>query len=193
MALSPTLLQLANYLTGEFDNQEQAMADPAWFVHLRQWHCPIALFTDDSFTIFAEQANIVKLDQPYRQRLLRLKPSDDAQSLQVQYYGFHNPAAIRGAGQRPEMLERVTIDSVELLPGCILQVIETGDDRFVASPPADARCYFSYEGETRQVILGFESSPTEFFSYDKGVDPKTGATLWGALMGPYRFTKRQHY
>ncbi len=35
MNLSPELITLANYLAGEFDNREQALAEPAWYVNLR--------------------------------------------------------------------------------------------------------------------------------------------------------------
>lgn len=72
MSFSPNLIVLGEYLAGKFDNREQALADPAWFVHLQLWQRPVNLFTEDSITLFAEQANIVNLDRPYRQRIMRL-------------------------------------------------------------------------------------------------------------------------
>jgi hypothetical protein len=42
-------------------------------------------------------------------------------------------------------------------------------------------------------VLGFEASETQFLSYDRGVDPETGQSLWGAMMGPYRHRKRCSY
>ncbi|MBV8887772.1 MAG: hypothetical protein JO235_27770 [Chroococcidiopsidaceae cyanobacterium CP_BM_RX_35] len=54
MPFSPELIALAHYLTGKFDNQEQATAEPAWYVHLRLWQRPVPLFTEDSITLFAE-------------------------------------------------------------------------------------------------------------------------------------------
>jgi len=50
-----------------------------------------------------------------------------------------------------------------------------------------------YQGEKRQVRLGFEACPTEFSSDDKGIDITTGAGIWGALMGPYHYQKRQDF
>ncbi|MGV0024388.1 CpcT/CpeT family chromophore lyase [Phormidesmis priestleyi] len=190
----PSLLTtLAAHLTGEFDNREQAIADPVWYVHLRLWHCQVALFAEDSVTVFAEQANALKLDQPYRQRLLRIQETNEVQfPLRVQYYSFKDYGAVKGAGQKPALLQQITEADIELLPDCVLQVAHQpseGSDRFRATPPVDA-CYFSYEGETRQVSLGFEVSPGKFLSYDKGIDPNTGAALWGAIMGAYEFTKR---
>ena len=167
---------LARDLCGEFDNREQAIADPIWFVHLRAWHRPVNLFTNDSCTVFAEQANVLQLDQAYRQRLLRIRSTDDRAEfpLNVQYYSFKNPAAFRGAGQNPDRLGNLTEDQIELLPGCILQVTyeqSLQGDLFHASPPADARCCFSYQGETRQVSLGFEVSPGKFSAMTKASTP----------------------
>ena len=188
---------LARNLCGEFDNRDQAIAEPIWFVHLRAWHRPVNLFTEDSCTVFAEQANVLQLDQAYRQRLLRIQSAEDSSQfpLKVQYYRFKNPFAFRGAGQNLDLLENLTEDQIELLPGCILQVTHEQilqGDRFHATPP-DARCCFPYQGETRQVSLGFEVSPGKFFSYDKGIDPDTGKALWGAILGAYEFTKRKDY
>lgn len=204
MAVSTDLLTLAHYLAGEFDNREQAIAEPAWFVHLRLWHRPLSLFRDESLTLFAEQASVVNLDNPYRQRLLRLQvASANPLALQVQYYSFKDPDTIAGAGQKPELLNSVTLEQVELLPGCVLNVMSQNQAenstcseplrRFMASPLPDTQCSFIYQGETRYVSIGFEASSTEFLSYDKGIEPATGKALWGAIMGPYRYTKRESY
>lgn len=184
------LSTLAQYIAGEFDNRDQAIDNPAWFVHLRLWQRPVNLFTDDSFTLFAEQANVLKLDQPYRQRLLRLSLIDD--TIAVQYYGFKDPLRVKGAGQTPDLFNGISEADIERLPGCILQVIAR-NDRFIATPPPQARCCFSAQGTTIQVSLGFEASVDRFLSYDKGLDPETEKPIWGALMGAYEFTKRQQF
>lgn len=196
MAVSTKLLTLARYLAGEFENREQAIAEPIWYVHLRLWQRPVPLFQEDSLVLFAEQANIVKLDQPYRPRLLRLQCAHD-DSLQVQYYAFRVPEAVRGAGQNPALLKGLTVDQIECLPGCLLKVSQAvlGDDcyHFSAVLPTGERCCFTYQQETYQVSLGFEAMPAEFLSYDKGIDPQTGKAIWGALMGPFRFRKLQDF
>ena len=189
---------LAHCLWGEFDNREQAIADPVWFVHLKAWHRPVNLFTQDSLTVFAEQANVLQLDQAYRQRLLRIQSSEDDPQfpLKVQYYRFKEPSAFRGAGQHPELLENITEDCVEVLPGCILQVMHIQvlqGSHFKALPPADVCCYFPYQDGIRQVSLGFEATSEKFFSYDKGIDIDTGKALWGAILGAYEYTKRKSY
>lgn len=198
MSFSPELLTLANYLSGEFNNREQALAEPAWYVHLRLWQRPIPLFSENSLTLFAEQANIVSLDQPYRQRIMRLMESGDRNApLKVQYYMPKNPSALQGAGRNPSLLNTLTPEQLDLLPGCILnvtgQTLASNNYKFAATPPPDTSCCFSYAGNTVQVALGFEVTQQEFKSYDKGIDPTTGGATWGAILGPYRYTKREQY
>ncbi len=194
MLFSRSLLTLASYLAGEFENSEQAATEPVWYVHLRLWQRPVALFDVDSITLFAEQANSMNLQNPYRQRLMRLQPAPKLlDALQVQYYEFKDPAIVKGAGSNPDLLKSVTLEQINLLPGCILNVRVLEGDRFIAEPPIGARCCFSYQGEVRQVVLGFEVSADQYLTYDKGIDPKTRKALWGAMMGPYHYTKTQDY
>jgi hypothetical protein len=198
MSVSPQLITLSEYLAGEFHNQEQALAEPAWYVHLRLWQRPVDLFTEDSITLFAEQANIVNLERPYRQRIMRLMPgsSPDA-SLQVQYYMFKDPSVFIGAGCNPDLLKKLTPDQIDLLPGCILTVTQTKltptSYQFTATQPQDTCCRFTYQGQSIQVALGFASTASEFYSYDKGIDSDTGKATWGAILGPYRYTKVKQY
>ncbi|MEB3177628.1 MAG: chromophore lyase CpcT/CpeT [Nostocaceae cyanobacterium] len=195
MALSPELLALANYLAGEFDNREQALAEPVWYVHLRLWQRPVPLFTEDSLTLFAEQANIIYLDKPYRQRIIRLQQTHPQAPIQAQYYMPKDPKAVSGAGSNPDLLNTLTPEQLELLPGCILTVthekLAANRYEFSACPPPNTRCCFTYLGNTVQVELGFKATPEEFLSYDKGIEQGTGKATWGAILGPYRYSKRQ--
>ncbi|GAX34727.1 chromophore lyase CpcT/CpeT [Nodularia sp. NIES-3585] len=198
MSFSPNLIALGQYLAGKFDNREQALADSAWFVHLHLWQRPVDLFTEDSITLFAEQANIVKLDHPYRQRIMRLMSGSSSDApLQLQYYMFKDPSAFSGAGDNPALLKALTVDQLDLLPGCILtvtqQTLAANSYKFTATQPPNTRCCFTYLNQTVQVSLGFEATAAEFNSYDKGIDSDTGKATWGAILGPYRYTKREQY
>ena len=199
MNLSPELITLANCLAGEFDNREQALADPAWYVHLRLWQVPVDLFAEDSLSLFAEQVNTITPGNPYRQRVMRLQAnySSGEKHLQVQYYMLKNPTALAGAGRERDLLKGLKSSDLELLPGCILnvntQVLAANNYRFIAKPPRDTRCCFTYRGQTIQVYLGFEVTSSELLSYDKGIDPQTGKATWGAILGPFSYTKREQY
>jgi hypothetical protein len=198
MTISPELRALAQYMAGEFDNREQALADPAWYVHLRFWQrpLPVALFSEPSIALFAEQANILELDKPYRPRIVQLRHVKTAPGLiEAQYYMFKDIEAVKGAGRNPDLLGKLTSEQIELLPGCTLSVAvqNLGSNRFRASLPPGNRCGFTYGGQNYQVDLGFEAADEEFLSYDKGISPTTGKAIWGALMGPFRFVKRQDF
>lgn len=200
MKFSQELITLAQYLAGEFDNSVQAIADPAWYVHLRLWQrpVPVALFPEPSITLFAEQANILYLDQPYRPRIIQLRQlSDNPASLQVQYYLPKDIASIRGAGSNPDILRQLTPTHLEFLPGCTLEVSYQkhgkNDAHYQASLAPGAVCGFTYQSQYYQVYLGFEVNAQEFLSFDKGIDPKTGKGIWGAMLGPYKFVKRSDW
>lgn len=198
--MAPSLTTLAEWLAGEFNNQAQAQDQPVWFVHLRLWHRPLPFTIDGHVALFCEQANVLNLDKPYRQRVVILKPSvnsqpnsqSNSQQWQAEYRAFKQPDRIVGAGANPDLLRQIRLDDLEILPGCRL-TISYQPDRFKAEPPPDAKCCFQYNGQTRQVILGFEASPNQFFSYDRGVEPETGKLLWGAMMGAYQFQKQRSF
>ena len=190
--MSQSLTTLTQWLAGEFDNKDQALDQPVWFVHVRLWHRPLPFQIDGNPALFAEQANYLYPENAYRQRVVVLKSIAHSQTLQAQYYAFKQPDRFRGAGANPDCLQDLSLDQLDLLPGCVLTVTQQ-NDRFKAEPEPDTRCCFQYEGKTRQVILGFEVSADRFFSYDRGVDPETGKVLWGATMGAYEFHKRHGF
>lgn len=195
------LEQLAIALTGVFENRDQAIASPVWFVSLRLWQRRTPLFVADSVTLFLEQANALKQEQPYRQRLLRLQFSET--HFTGQYYQFRDFAAWRGAGAAPERLAALREEDVVSLEGCEVAIAVTPTSQgwlAKATLPPEGRCCFEYAGQERQVLVGFELEVNNgtvredtqaiwFRSFDRGIDPQTGQGLWGALMGPYEFLK----
>ena len=196
--LSPKLIAIGQYLAGEFENKQQALESPAWYVHLRLWLKPVPLFSEDSITLFAEQASIVNLNQPYRPRILCITSSQtEGIDLEVRHYMFKDIEAVKGAGSNPNILKKITTEQIEFLPNCTLNIsveeLEGNRFHFRATPTSDRPCRFTYEGKTFQVALGFEVNPDELLTYDKGIDINTGKTIWGALMGPYRYIKRQDF
>lgn len=186
------LTTLAGWLAGEFDNQPQSQEQPTWFVHLRLWHRPLPFQIEGNLALFCEQANALYLDAPYRQRIVILKPTVDPQQWQAEYKAFKQPERFKGAGANPDLLKALTLNDLETLPGCELTITYQAD-RFKAEPELNARCCFQYNGQTRQVILGFEAKSDQFWSFDRGVEPETGKLLWGAMMGAYEFQKRQDF
>jgi hypothetical protein len=194
--ISPQLLTLGQYLAGEFENEEQAQTEPIWYVHLRLWLRPVPLFVEDSITLFAEQASVVNLDRPYRSRLWRLRQGETG-AIEVWHYLFPDIRSVQGAGRDPERLRQISPELIEFLPTCTLGVMVTPDGRggqqFIARSLSERPGQFTYEGTTYQVALGFEATALELKTYDKGIDPSTGKGIWGALMGPYQYQKREDF
>lgn len=191
MTHSQTLITLAQWLAGEFENRSQALDQPVWFVHLHLWHRPLPHTIQGNLALFAEQANALYPQQTYRQRILLLK-DQHSHSCQIQYLALKQPEQFRGAGANASKLTQLSMTDLELLPGCTLMVTQQ-DKTFTAQPEPEAKCYFQYEGKTRQVILGFVVGAERFLSYDRGVDPETGQALWGAILAPYEFNKCQDF
>lgn len=195
------LQRLAHHLAGEFENQAQALAEPVWYVHLRLWHQPLPHLGDANHIYFyAEQASLVRLEYPYRPRVFCLTndgPHTPASGLTVRYAMLNDPERWRGGGTDPEPLREMTPQDFQFLDGCILKVTPPlqplPDLEFQARPEPNCRCCFTIGDQLRQVSLGFDAGPGRFNSYDKGIDPETGKTLWGAIMGPFQFLRRQDF
>lgn len=183
---------LAQWLAGEFENETQALSQPAWFVNLKLWHRPLPFSISGNYALFAEQAPKLNLEKPYRQRIFAIQPATATEPITVQYYALKNPQQWRGAGKAPQMLEALTLEDLEALPGCVLQVTAT-EEQFSAKPIPNSVCQFYAQGKLCQVALGFRVTAQEFFSYDKGIDPETQKPLWGALISPYQFQKVQGF
>ncbi|MGL5078625.1 MAG: chromophore lyase CpcT/CpeT, partial [Waterburya sp.] len=162
MTFSPQLTTLATYLAGEFSNKQQALEQPAWYVNLRLWIRPVPIFTTDSITLFAEQANILKLDQPYRPRILRLRQKD---TIEIEFYMFQDLATAQGAGQKPELISQIIPETITFLPNCTLKVttktLSNGQYCFTTTPATEKPCSVSYQGTTFQVFLGLEATADE--------------------------------
>jgi len=189
-SISKEISTLASWMSGEFSNREQSLDQPVWFVNLVWWQRPIPFNVLGSIAIFAEQANALILDRPYRQRILQLVENDG--KIQVKYWGFKDPVAWTGAGRDLDRLNQITINDIEPLAGCLLDV-SFANGRYKAEMPKEAKCCFQYLNESRQVVLGFEVSADEFWSGDRGVEPETGTAIWGAIMDFYKFKKIQDF
>jgi hypothetical protein len=194
MSATDELQSLVQALAGEFSNQAQALDQPAWFVNLRLWQRPVPLELPGhgGYWLFLEQANTVKLESPYRQRLLRLFLDPDFGTIAGQYYQFKDFSQWRQAGASADRLAQIQGSDIELLPGCQV-TLRPVNGRYEARLKPGCRCCFDYDGKEREVSVGFDlvagEGPIEFWSYDKGIDPQTGKGLWGALLGPYQFQK----
>lgn len=207
--LASPLSTLAAYLAGEFENQAQAAANPAWYVHLRLWQRPVpTLSTGQVYTLFLEQANVVSGQLPYRQRVLQLtEPPDPASGpLRGRYFALADPLRFRGGGSDPTLLKDLTADDLVSLSNseALIQyqpldqpLDQPQGYQFQSALPNGQLCSFEYANQRKYVYLGFDIAPKanaiELLTYDKGIDPNTGKGLWGALIGPFQMVKQKSY
>lgn len=193
MPTPSSLSALVQLLAGEFDNHDQAMESPAWYVHLRLWQRPLPHLFGDGYGVFIEQCGVASGNPPYRQRVLHLRAEVD--TLYGQYYGLHDPLRWQGGALAPERLMALTAADLVSLPTCRVTISPLAQG-FQARMMADALGQFSYDGKTVHLRLGFDiiqGAQTEFAMYDKGIDPATGRGTWGALMGPFRLVKQRAF
>lgn len=187
----PDPCELTRRMAGEYGNAAQAIAEPSWYVHLRLWIRPVPLFGEQEPALFLEQANVYTLANAYRQRVVQFVNEADG-GLAAQFWQFREAGHWRGAGAEPERLAAVTAGDLVSLPGCRLRVAPHPQGWEAQLPPG-CQCRFTVDGSERQVYLGFRLLETPegvvYESDDYGIDPVTGDRLWGALMGPYRFTR----
>lgn len=200
--MSEALLhKLATHMAGEFDNRQQSLADPTWYLHLRLWQRPLprALF-GDGYSFFIEQISVISGKPPYRQRILHITHRDG--QLWGQYYGLSDPVAYSGAATQPERLASLTRESLIDLPTCGLAIeYQPNRQTFNARLPEDSLCSFTVNGTTSYVRLKFDlgpespapHSPMVLHMEDRGVDPDTGKPTWGPLMGPFQLAKQSAF
>lgn len=193
---------LSRSLAGTFQNRDQALTDPAWYVHLRLWCYPTQLFAADSTTFFIEQASAAFKQAPYRQRILRIRHKDE--SLTAEYYALKMPQSWQGAAQDPDRLKALQPDDLQSLINSqlpVAQVSEEGATRFQARQRPEERCQFTVNGEIKLVELAFDAIAPQpasqiqpaFWMYDKGIDASTGKPTWGAIHGPFKLIKTQDF
>jgi hypothetical protein len=197
------LLQLAEYLAGEFDNRQQSLADPTWFLHLRVWNRPLPTHIfSEGYGFFIEQVNVATGNPPYRQRILHL--THRGKQLIGQYYALEAPAAFAGSAIDPDRLQGLRRTDLIDLPTCTLDIsVDPTTGQFRGRLPENTLCCITVDGQPSYISLAFDISrsvqPPELGEttpsialtvYDRGVDAATGATTWGPRMGPFQLKKQ---
>lgn len=189
---------LGHCLAGVFQNRQQALANPTWFVHLKLWIHPINLFTEDSIAFFLEQASAAYPQPPYRQRVLRIRP--DVDGLVAEYYALQQPQSYQGAAQNPARLALLKENELQTLANSRLSISSRDEPTgrlFEGRQAPGEQCQFFVDGAVKYVQLAFDvlerNGNTTFKMYDKGIDPNTGNATWGALQGPFILQKIEDF
>jgi CpeT protein len=174
---------LNSWMTGSFSSAVQATEDPDFFdVSLHM--ATIWTDRDDGHWLYVEQAMRDYPDQPYRQRVYRLRELAPG-LFECQVYTLPDPTAVVGAWRDEHPLAELRPDDLEVREGCAI-LMRRRDDTFVGSTLATL-CDSSLRGAsyaTSEVVV----TPDGIVSWDRGF-AADGTQVWGATRGGYVFDR----
>jgi hypothetical protein len=181
---------LAQWMAADFSNQAQAFENPPLFAHIRVCMRPLPAELLGGASLYLEQAYDIAINQPYRARVLRLIVVDG--HIEIENYRITDEERFYGASRNLEQLQTLTAADVERMPGCNFVVAWTGQ-YFQGQVEAGKACHVLRKGKSSYLDSQFEIDLQRFTSWDRGRDPDTDEHLWGALAGPFEFTRRASF
>ncbi|MGD1905942.1 MAG: chromophore lyase CpcT/CpeT [Leptolyngbyaceae cyanobacterium] len=181
---------LARWMAADFSNQAQAVENPPLFAHIRVCMRPLPYKLLDGVSLYLEQAYDIALNEPYRARVLRLIVVEG--HIEIENYRITDEERFYGASRDLEQLQQLAATDVERMPGCNFVVEWTGQQFRGQVEPGKA-CHVVRKGKPSYLDSQFEIDAERFNSWDRGRDPETDEHLWGALAGPFEFTRRASY
>lgn len=190
MSHSTDILTLARWMAADFSNQAQAFENPPFFAHIRVCMRPLPVEILDGVSLYLEQAYDIELNSPYRVRVLKLVPADDR--IDIENYAIANEEQFYGASRDLQKLQELKKAEFKLMPGCTFLTHWTGSS-FKGFVEPGKGCMVVRKGKNTYLDSEFEIDGDKFISHDRGRDPETDAHVWGALAGPFEFTRRASF
>lgn len=190
MSHSTDIITLARWMASDFSNQAQAFENPPFFAHIRVCMRPLPVELLDGVSLYLEQAYDIDLNSPYRVRVLKLVPIDDR--IDIENYAIANEEQFYGASRDLQKLQELKKAEFKLMPGCTFITHWTGSS-FKGRVEPGKGCMVVRKGKNTYLDSEFEIDGDKFISHDRGRDPETDAHVWGALAGPFEFTRRASF
>ncbi len=190
MTHSTDIITLARWMASDFSNQAQAFENPPFFAHIRVCMRPLPVELLGGVSLYLEQAYDIELNFPYRVRVLKLVPAADR--INIENYAIVNEEQFYGASRDLQKLQELKKAEFKLMPGCTFITHWTGSS-FKGSVEPGKGCMVVRKGKNTYLDSEFEIDGDKFISHDRGRDPETDAHVWGALAGPFEFTRRASF
>ncbi len=187
MTHSTDIQTLTRLLAADFSNQDQAYANPPFFAHIRVCIRPLPPKVLDGTSLFLEQAYDFALNTPYRLRVFKLEVVDDR--IELQHFTVKDKEKYYGASRDLKRLQTLTAEELELMSGCDMDVIWTGNSFQGTIKPGKACIVVRNEKES-YLDNSFEVNEEKLVSFDRGFDPITDEQVWGSVAGPFEFTRK---
>ncbi|MEB3229444.1 MAG: chromophore lyase CpcT/CpeT, partial [Leptolyngbyaceae bacterium] len=161
MTHSTDVATLTRWMAAEFSNQAQAFEYPAFFAHIRPCMRPLPIGFLPGVSLYLEQAYDYMLHAPYRIRVLNFVAQDDW--IELTNYKVKDEQKFCGAARDRALLDQLTPDDVEPMPGCNMIVKWTGTSFKGTVQPGKA-CIVNYKGKTTYLDNEFEIDGTILYS-----------------------------
>ena len=190
MTYSTDIKTLASWMAGDFSNQAQAYANPPFFAHIRVCMRPLPKDLLSATSLFLEQAYDFLLNKPYRLRVLKFNLVEDR--IELENYKVKDEANFYGAARNLDLLKQLTPEDIELLSGCDMNIVWTGNSFKGEIKPGKA-CIVERKGRKTYLDNSFEVDKEKLISLDRGLDPQTDELVWGSIAGPFHFTRLRSF
>jgi hypothetical protein len=190
MTHSTDIKTLARWLAADFSNHEQAYANPPFFAHIRVCIRPLSPEILGGTSLFLEQAYQYALNTPYRLRVFKLEVVDDR--IELYHYSVKDKEKYYGASRDLDRLETLSIEQLEPMPGCDMDVIWTGNS-FQGKIKPGKGCIVVRNDRETYLDNSFDISEDKLISFDRGLDPITDEQVWGSVAGPFEFERKTNF
>jgi CpeT/CpcT family (DUF1001) len=185
--------QVATFLEGVMTTSAQTAANPK-AANVQMTTCRVKLSNGDepslrnSVFLYQEQALINQLDQPYRQRFLQIKPSENGQ-VESRSFKLAKPTELIGLCNRSSTsastMSRIVQPDTLGTPVCSVLLKPKGD-RFIGETPPQG-CPTTVRGAVR-ITNTIELFADGMETWDRGFDAD-GKQLWGAKNESYQYRR----
>lgn len=208
--LNSSFATLCRWMAGEFSNQDQSIAEPANYAHIRVAFRPLPAGFFQGVGFYSEQAYDYDLWSPYRQGIHRLVEQSDG-SVFIENYALKEPMLYAGASREDSILASIPPDGIERRCNCsmVFTPTEIQPDfsrlpegaspdlpgaagsglRYVGQVEPGNNCLIPREGRITYLVSEVDLTETTWVSRDRGFDVETNEHIWGSALGPLRFKR----
>lgn len=173
---------VVSHLVGVMDTSTQAANNPKKS-NVRMTTCKITITqAPNSVYLYQEQALTQKLDKPYRQRILQIKPSSDNNTIESKSYKPQHPETLIGLCNKPET-ERI-LNLTDIGESVCSVFLKPSQEGYTGETPPQG-CPANVRGAVRitnTIILRSDGMDT----WDRGYDAQ-GNQVWGADGESYQY------
>ena len=183
------LITLANWMSGDFSNYQQASASPKDYAHIHVFFRPLPFVFFNGIGLYSEQVYDYDLWSPYRQGVHRL--IDQGDRIYIENFSLKNAMFFAGSGRDLSILNTITPMDIERRYNCSM-VFKRKGDRFIGGVEG-TECLIEKNGCQTYLDSYVEITETTWLSLDKGLDMNTHQQVWGSTTGPLKFEKRESF